>query len=312
MEPKHVNENKVDSSGEHLWPMGAVTRRTGIGEHTLRAWERRFGFPNPKRLASGHRRYPAAQVQQLLLIQEALSGGYRAGDVVPLSREELEELLREAGRDEALIREPTPQWMQRVLDAARKFDQAELSAQLNYEASTLGVGTFLRDRVAPMLVEIGDAWVRGDLQIRHEHFISEALEDVLRSLRTPLEASAAGRPVVMANLPNEFHELGLQIAAVAIAAAGRTVRILGRNTPEDEIVETAISLDAAAVGVSISAFGITDTTGDLVTSIRRQLPSRTRLWLGGGGAGRVENLPMDVQILDSLDDLERAVRGLRD
>jgi DNA-binding transcriptional MerR regulator len=312
MEPKPVKDINSDATGEHLWPMGAVTRRTGIGEHTLRAWERRFGFPQPERLQSGHRRYPAAQVEQLLLIREALSAGYRAGDVVPLSRERLEELLREAGRDEALIREPTPQWLQRVLDAARRFDRAELTAQLNYEASTLGVGVFLRDRVAPMMIELGDGWARADIQIRHEHFISEVLEDVLRALRTPLEASASGRPVVMANLPDEFHEFGLQIAALALAAAGRAVRILGRNTPEDEIVETAIAIDAAAVGISISQFGVNEKTADLVRNIRRQLPSRTRLWLGGGGAGQLENLPMDVQILDSLDDLERAVRGLRD
>ena len=37
MEPKPVNEINADTTGEHLWPMGAVTRRTGIGEHTLRA-----------------------------------------------------------------------------------------------------------------------------------------------------------------------------------------------------------------------------------------------------------------------------------
>jgi methylmalonyl-CoA mutase cobalamin-binding subunit len=163
-----------------------------------------------------------------------------------------------------------------------------------------------------MMIEIGDGWARGDIQIRHEHFISEVLEDVLRALRTPLEASASGRPVVMANLPDEFHEFGLQIAALALAAAGRAVRILGRNTPVDEIIETAIAVDAAAVGVSISEFGVDDTTADVVRNLRRQLPSRTRLWLGGGGAARVENLPMDVQILDSLDDLERAARGLRD
>ena len=68
-----------------LWPMGAVTRRTGIGEHTLRAWERKFGFPSPVRLESGHRRYPVEQVQRLLLIDTALNAGYRAGDVVPLA-----------------------------------------------------------------------------------------------------------------------------------------------------------------------------------------------------------------------------------
>ena len=82
---------------EQLWPMGAVTRRTGIGEHTLRAWERRFGFPKPLRLDSGHRRFSGEQVQHLLLIAKALESGYRAGDIVPLPLPELELLLQSSG-----------------------------------------------------------------------------------------------------------------------------------------------------------------------------------------------------------------------
>jgi len=38
-----TKERRREPNGgaDQLWPMGAVTRRTGIGEHTLRAWERR-------------------------------------------------------------------------------------------------------------------------------------------------------------------------------------------------------------------------------------------------------------------------------
>lgn len=34
-----------------------VAARTGVGQPTLRMWESRYGFPDPDRLASGHRRY---------------------------------------------------------------------------------------------------------------------------------------------------------------------------------------------------------------------------------------------------------------
>jgi len=38
---------------------------TVVGEATLRAWERRFGFPEPRREPSGHRRYSAADVERI-------------------------------------------------------------------------------------------------------------------------------------------------------------------------------------------------------------------------------------------------------
>ena len=48
--------------------IGAVAARTGVSEATLRAWERRFGFPRPDRLDRGHRRYGDAEVDRILRV----------------------------------------------------------------------------------------------------------------------------------------------------------------------------------------------------------------------------------------------------
>ena len=45
--------------------IGDVVHATGVGEATLRAWERRFGFPEPRRTPSGHRRYGQEDVEQI-------------------------------------------------------------------------------------------------------------------------------------------------------------------------------------------------------------------------------------------------------
>jgi len=42
-----------------------VVERTGVGEATLRAWERRYDFPAPVRLPSGHRRYTESDVERV-------------------------------------------------------------------------------------------------------------------------------------------------------------------------------------------------------------------------------------------------------
>ena len=43
--------------------IGDLARRTGVEISTLRAWETRYGFPTPKRLRSGHRRYSERDVE---------------------------------------------------------------------------------------------------------------------------------------------------------------------------------------------------------------------------------------------------------
>jgi DICT domain-containing protein len=43
--------------------MRDVVEQTGVAEATLRAWETRYGFPEPRRLESGHRRYADSDVE---------------------------------------------------------------------------------------------------------------------------------------------------------------------------------------------------------------------------------------------------------
>jgi MerR family transcriptional regulator, light-induced transcriptional regulator len=45
--------------------IGDVVAATGVGEATLRAWERRFGFPAPRREPSGHRRYSRDDIERI-------------------------------------------------------------------------------------------------------------------------------------------------------------------------------------------------------------------------------------------------------
>jgi DNA-binding transcriptional MerR regulator len=55
----------MSTSAEGGLPISVVAARTGVSVPVLRAWERRFGFPEPARLASGHRRYAEAEVDRI-------------------------------------------------------------------------------------------------------------------------------------------------------------------------------------------------------------------------------------------------------
>ena len=61
--------------------IGEVVARTGVADATLRMWERRYGFPAPERLASGHRRYSEHEVG---LIQ-AVAAKRAAGLALPVA-----------------------------------------------------------------------------------------------------------------------------------------------------------------------------------------------------------------------------------
>lgn len=56
----------VASPGDRLLTIGELAERTGVPPATLRSWESRYGFPQPTRLAGGHRRYAERDVAAVL------------------------------------------------------------------------------------------------------------------------------------------------------------------------------------------------------------------------------------------------------
>jgi len=294
-----------------LLPMGAVTRRTGISEHTLRAWERRFDFPRPTRLASGHRRYTEQQVSQLILISRALEAGCRAGDVVPLSATRLHSLFSNLQADETQSAGFSSEaWVNRILAAAIELNSAAIDTAIVVEAAELGVSRFLRERAVPLIAALGEGWANGEIEVRHEHLVTQVLESRLRALRAPFDNINRGRPIVLACLPGEVHGLGLQLAGVESAASGRKVLILGPQTPVAEIAAAARTTEAVAVGLSVSLFAAPDETLRMVNRLRTALSPDIELWVGGGGAAALSEISGQVEHFHSLDDLRAALQTL--
>ncbi len=268
--------------------IGALSRATGIPVETLRTWESRYGFPVPERRPSGHRVYPLSIVPRLGRIAEALARGHRAGQVVPASDADLRQLLATAAATPpaspadapALPAGDVPQFLRLV----ESFASDRLTHALLSASARLGPLAFLETVVTPLLRAVGEAWAEGRMQVRHEHFVSERLGDVLRSLRLPLEERAGGPLVVLSTLPGETHGLGLQMAALVVAFAGCRVLYLGTETPIPDMVSLTRDLGARALALSVSASGRKPRTTALVRRVRGMLPRRTALLVGGAGA----------------------------
>ena len=83
-------------AGPARYPIRAVSRLTGIGIDTLRAWERRYGAVTPTRDDRG-RMYTEADVARLRLLNGAVEQGHSIGRLAGLSNDQLRDLCGAAG-----------------------------------------------------------------------------------------------------------------------------------------------------------------------------------------------------------------------
>jgi methanogenic corrinoid protein MtbC1 len=170
------------------------------------------------------------------------------------------------------------------MEAVFAFDSTRLTRLLTRDWAWLGPQVFLSDRIAPLLSAVGEAWSEGRLEIRHEHFISEKVTDILRTFRLPFEEAAGGPLVILATLPGEQHDLGLQMCSLILAVAGCRVLNLGVEVPVAEIANLVAETGARAVGLSISPATAGAPTRQQIEELRRLLPPHVQLLAGGKGA----------------------------
>jgi methanogenic corrinoid protein MtbC1 len=289
--------------------IGALSRATGVAIETLRTWESRYGFPRPERKPSGHRLYPVSSVPRLRRIEQALAQGHRAGQVVGASEEALGQLLAAAPSPPApsAATAEAPADLEGRLRHVARFEADRLREALVADWARLGPVEFLETCAAPLLHEVGEAWARGDLEVRHEHFLAEILSELLSSLRLPFEERARGPLVVYATLPDERHGLGLQMAALVLAAAGCRTLYLGTDVPVRQLAQLARDLQARAVAISVSRASRGRPVATLLRRLRDTLPRRMRLAVGGEGAPA----PRDgIEVMTSLRALDAWGRRL--
>ncbi len=277
--------------------IGAVAKATGFSPDTLRVWQKRYGFPVPRRKPSGHRLYSVADVRRLRRISEALARGHRPGQVVPLAEPRLESLLTDRAVSGAVAPDGRPAL--KLMGLVRSHRGADLTSALLVDAASLGPFDFLRLRVVPMITEVGEAWSRGELGIHHEHLFSQCLEDVLRAIRLPFERGMSGPRILLAALSGETHGLGLQMAAFLAAFAGLYPHLLGTDTPVPELVSVFKARRPCAIGVSISVSTAGPASRVRLEELRRAIPPAVPILVGGAGARR-SRPPGGCVIVDDL------------
>ncbi|MGE5639775.1 MAG: MerR family transcriptional regulator [Clostridia bacterium] len=288
--------------------ISAAARECGLSKESLRIWERRYGFPRPRRSPSGERLYGADQLEKLRLIKRLMDTGLAPRKLVGASVAQLRQMAAQAGAAAPAPAQHADE-IAAILQALRERDVARLRARLRRQLARLGTRAFVIELAAPLAEHVGAAWARGDIGIAQEHLFSEQLESLLRSAGTPAHAEAEGPAVLLATLPGEQHRLGLLMLEALLAGEGAACIPLGTQTPVAEIALAAQASRVAVVALSFSAAFPRRAALRGLAELRARLPASIAVWAGGGalrGARkRVEGVVMPMTLESALAELPK-------
>lgn len=293
--------------------IGVVARQTGLDISTLRKWESRYGFPQPVRRDSGQRSYRTEDVTALQAARRRIAAGEQVGKVIRSLTVPSFDGAMPANANAITAR--LPKKSSRVALALKLVVQQDFSAlmrlldQWRQQSSML---EFIQTLLTPLTIAVGDAWARGDLPIRVEHFYSTLVERLLfREIESRSELTTQASPrLLLVTLAGEKHTLGVITIHALLAEAGIPCVRLSSDLPVSEIVALCHEQRFSAVGVSASVHYSRRLLRAQIELLRKDLPADVELWLGGGGIDRVSVLPAGSKTFNELSSLIEAARML--
>ncbi len=287
-----------------LYNIKAVVQATRVSPSTLRAWERRYNVCQPQRSESGYRLYSDRDIALIRWLKMQVDAGLSISQAVTW----YENLVEEAGNIEqttlpasnghspgasaSVIGTPTASatptanvldfstLQHNLLNALLSYDEETAERYLSAAFALHSIEHVSDHVIAPVLVEIGERWHRGELNITSEHFATSYLRQRLFAIMRSVPNSS-GPLVWVGCAPSEMHEIGSIMLCIHLRRAGYTVHYFGQNLHIDDFVSEVVRYQPAAVAFSATTAQAANSLAEMTARLTELAAPRPLVGYGG-------------------------------
>jgi DNA-binding transcriptional MerR regulator len=256
-----------------LLRIGELSRRVGVSDHLLRAWESRYGLLQPVRSPGGFRLYSEADESRIHTMQAYLADGLSAAEAARAA------LGGGTGGGPPAAVPAAGGYLAALQEALDAFDEPAAQAVLDRALAGLSVPAVLRDVVLPYLAGLGERWQRGTASVAVEHFASNVIRGRLAGLARG-GGNGHGPQAMLACPPGEQHDLALMMFGIVLHHQGWRIGYLGANTPAGELARAAGASRPDLVVLAAARPQTLEPIRAELTALARRFP----LALAGAGA----------------------------
>lgn len=229
-----------DAYRDPIYNLKAVVERTGVSADALRAWERRYGLPDPARTAARHRVYSQRDIDMIRWLVARQDEGLRIGRAVKLWRSlesEGQDPLRsmplpsDIGRESRAAGDTVAELREAWLSSSLAFDERPAEQALTRAFAMYTPEVVCSQIIAEGIAQIGEWWCQGDATPQQEHFASQLAVRRLERLIAATPPPVRRGRILTAAPSDEEHTIGLLVLTLLLRRAGWDVVYLGAEVP---------------------------------------------------------------------------------
>jgi DNA-binding transcriptional MerR regulator len=244
-------------SDDPVFNIQAVAEQTDVPALTLRAWERRYDVPKPKRDLQGHRLYSERDIMIIRWLKQRIDSSMRIKQAVQLLATQSPQSLGNSVtiplvRHDEPISSQFTQVVHELFDAIHQFDYPRAQLLLTHALSIYTIEDVCMGILIPTFHLIDMGFQAGKITLQMEHFGSNLIrERLLGILTTPATPTRSGR-IVVGCAPHEWHEIGALMFSLFLRRRGWEVIYLGQNLGFRGLQETIQQLRPDLFTLSIT------------------------------------------------------------
>ena len=230
-----------NSSQEPLYNIGVVTRITGISMATLRAWERRYDFPEAQRTQGGHRLYSEKDIMRLHWVKERIEEGMGTAHAIQALRHQemsgqfvaSNSMAQPVEHNRLSTTQPgfLHQYQEQLLATLLQRNLAKADQILGEALALSTPEDLILNVIGPTMAAIGDGWEKGQISVAVEHLATNYLRQRLLMWMVSGPPAQVNSPIVLACAPDDYHEGSLLMLGALLRRRRYPVAYLGQSVP---------------------------------------------------------------------------------
>lgn len=242
-------------SDDPLYNIGVVSRMTGVSMATLRAWERRYEFPESERTAGGHRLYSERDVIRLRWVKDRIEEGMQTAQAINALRHQeqsghlvyIPETYPDVENLPTVTASHLGTYQNRLFDTLIRRDLTNADTILSEALAASSPEDVILDVIGPAIAHIGSAWEDNQINIATEHLATNYLRQRLLMWMMSGPPPRSLSPIVLACAPNEWHEGSLLILGSLLRRRRWPVAYLGQAVPLPDLASFVKELNPMLV-----------------------------------------------------------------
>lgn len=305
-----------------------ASKISGVGVHTIRAWEKRYKALEPVRDASGHRTYSKTDVEKLMLLSELCLLGYTISKVAGLSIPELKEQLVNLGKTEeslaaqdfSLINDTkltvdASQSLPILLFALKSYKLDIVSVELAKLKIMLSPKDFALEILKPLADSLQEMHTSGVINSDQEMAVRSLLKFHMGyNLYHPSERKEnSSLNIVVSGMQGDLNDLSLGAVGLLCGHYGFHYTYLGADITYEALSDTVKSLEA-----NVLIVGPTNVVNQLgknhfqnyIEKLSMKIPTTTELVIAGKSELELDKISSKrLVILKNLDAVDDYLAG---